>query len=272
MGSETQHVPRQEEDQAPLSLAENFHKYFRVRFANTKELRQAVFKIRHEVYCQELGWEAQKTDAMEVDEYDNYSYYCLLEHITTKTFAGCIRIVIPPVNDKTLKTPFEDHCLESIRLDVVDLSGYSRGSFGEISRLAVPDSFRRRRNEANQPFIVNEIDGDVGYVFTEEERRNFPNIAIGLYLAALKLLNSCHHDAAFVMMEPKLRRRLNRFGFSFEQAGDVIDYHGDRALFYLPADKFYADLNPELLELYHGISTTLDQQLKMIPYADPTDR
>ena len=257
----------------PLSLADNFQKYFRVVVANTKELRQEVFKIRHDVYCRELEWEGKKSSGMETDEYDDYSYYCLLQHRTSKAFAGCIRIIIPPADKPELKTPFDVNCLSSLRHDVVDINALRRVSFGEISRLAVPDTFRRRRNEANQPFIINEISGDHGgHVFTEEERRSFPNIAIGLYLAALKLVSICNHDAAFVMMEPKLRRRLNRFGFSFIQAGEVMDYHGARALFYLPASEFFAELNSELLALFEGISKDIDEQIQLIPYTTPLDR
>jgi N-acyl amino acid synthase of PEP-CTERM/exosortase system len=135
----------------------------------------------------------------------------------------------------------------------------------------VPDTFRRRKNEANKPFVINEMGDERVHEFTEEERRNFPSIAVGLYLSALKLVSICHHDAAFVMMEPKLRRRLNRFGFSLVQTGDVIDYHGLRALFYLPASEFIMGLNPELLELYQGISQQVDQQINLIPYTNPID-
>ncbi|NRA82376.1 MAG: PEP-CTERM/exosortase system-associated acyltransferase [Gammaproteobacteria bacterium] len=252
------------------SLAANFNKYFRIRVANTKALREKVFEIRHDVYCRELGWEEQQKSNTEVDEFDDYSYYCLLEHIATNTFAGCVRIVIPPANQLDLKTPFETHCLSSVRSDVIDFNKLPRGSFGEVSRLAVPEAFRRRRNEANKPFSINGIGG--GHVFTDEERRNFPSIAVGLYLAILKLAQLCNHQVAFVMMEPRLNRRLKRFGFPFTQAGDVIEYHGSRALFALTSKDSMSQLNPELMELYQSISAQVSEQTTLIPYTDPADR
>jgi len=265
----TNSPPNTEPQAAPLSVAENFEKYFRVIVANTKELRHEVFKIRHDVYCRELEWEGEQSSKMETDEYDDYAYYFLLQHRISYKYAGCIRIIIPPADKPHLKTPFEDNCLSSINPEVLDFSQLSRGSFGEISRLAVPDTFRRRRNEANKPFAMNDTSG--GDEFTEEERRSFPSIAIGLYLAALKMVSICHHDAGLMMMEPKLRRQLNRFGFAFVQAGEVIEYHGARALFYLPASEFFTGLNPELLSLFNVISKDIDQQMKLIPYANPLD-
>lgn len=253
-----------------LSISENFHQYFRIRFASSKELRHEAFRIRYQVYCEELGWEEKRPERLETDEFDDFAYHCLLEHTASKSFAGCVRVVIPPPHRPAMTTPFEAHCLPSVNPDIIDLSKFVRGGFGEISRLAVPASFRRRRDEDNHSFKLNSV--DVNHVFSKEERRNFPNIAIGLYLASIALSKLCSHDATFVMMEPKLHRRLIRFGLPFEQAGDAIDYHGLRALFYLPAAGFCSNLNPELLQLFDDIFQQLQQQINLLPYTDPSDR
>ena len=41
------------------SIAENFNKYFKIKFASSKTLRQEAFKIRYGVYSRELGWEPE---------------------------------------------------------------------------------------------------------------------------------------------------------------------------------------------------------------------
>jgi N-acyl amino acid synthase of PEP-CTERM/exosortase system len=252
------------------SIAKNFNKYFKVRFADTKELRQAAFKIRYSVYSTELCWEPENKAKMETDDYDDYSYHCLLEHRRTKTFAGCIRLVIPPVRHPDFQLAFEKNCLHSARSEIIDSTTLKRGSFGEISRLAVLNSFRRRKKEQNKPFIINKNDPKT--VYTEDERRNFPNIAMGLYLAGLSLATMCNHVGLFVMMEPRLNKRLIRFGLPFLQAGNPMDYHGQRAMFYLEKEGFSSHLTEELKILYNIIHHDMSTQISLLPYTNQADR
>ena len=252
------------------SIAKHFNKYFQVQFANTKELRQEAFKIRYGVYSHELGWEAKNKLEMETDECDDYAYHCLLKHRRTNTYAGCVRLVIPPFNEPDLQLPFEKNCLQSARKDIIDSTLLPRGSFGEISRLAVLSSFRRRQAEKNKPFVLNEMDPKT--IFTEDEQRNFPNIAIGLYLASVSLAEICNHKGMFVMMEPRLNRCLSRVGLKFQQVGDTMEYHGKRAMFHLDRHDFNVNLTPELKELYDIINAELLQQLFLVPFANSADR
>ncbi|WNO60669.1 PEP-CTERM/exosortase system-associated acyltransferase [Rheinheimera sp. MMS21-TC3] len=248
-----------------LSLAENFDQYFEVKFANTKQLREESYRIRHSVYCDELEWEPKQQDGKESDECDDYSFALLLVHKRTGQYAGTARLVIHPPNEPDKKLPFEQHCLSSIWSEVINLADFPRGGFSEISRLAVPETFRRRAGEKNMPFVINDISLQSD-VFSEEERRNFPNIAIGLYLSIIALAEMCLHLAMFVVAEPRLNKRLNRIGFLFEQIGDEHDFHGNRALFYLPREKFTSELNPEILELYSLLEKQLKQQMFLLPY------
>jgi N-acyl amino acid synthase of PEP-CTERM/exosortase system len=248
-----------------VTLAENFDQYFKIRFADTKELREASYRIRHAVYCDELGWEPVQSDGFETDDCDDYSFALLLMHKRTGQFAGTARLVIPPPHNPEQKLPFEKHCLATVKQDSINFADYPRGSFSEISRLAVPESFRRRMGEKNTPFVVNDISLDAN-VFSAEERRNFPNIAIGLYLSVIALAEICLHLAVFVVVEPRLNKRLSRIGLLFEQIGEEHDYHGDRALFYLPRHKFVSAINPEILELYYLLEKQLKQQLFLLPY------
>jgi len=258
------------EQEAPLTIAQGFKKYFNVRFANTQQLRHEAFKIRHEVYCVELGWEPSNDDSLETDDFDNYSYHVVLEHTASNDFAGSVRIVIPPPTNNTDVTPFESQCLPSINKELLSMDDYPKGSFGEISRIAVPTSFRRRPNEAKHPYIITETSDS--HIFTEEERRHFPNIAIGLYLSAVAMAEIFQHKAMFVMVEPRLSRHLIRVGLPFEQVGEVIDYHGKRALFCLKSKNYSASLAPEVKDLYDIVIDDLRQQMTLLPYCDPTDK
>ena len=240
------------------SIAQNFAQYFRIKFADSGALKNEVYKIRYSVYAQELGWEPCNDAAIETDEYDNNAFHCLIEHKQTATYAGCVRLIVPPFDQDDFQLPLEKHCMASIRKNIVDPEQMLQGSFGEISRLAVLASFRRRKNEQNTPYIVQETTSE--NVYSEHEKRNFPNLAIGLYLAAVALSDLCAHEGMFVMMEPRLNRRLNRFGLPFIQCGDEMDYHGRRAMFFLNRTGFFSQLTPELLDLYLMIKEDLNDQ------------
>jgi N-acyl amino acid synthase of PEP-CTERM/exosortase system len=162
--------------------------------------------------------------------------------------------------------PFELHCAESVQKEVIDPETLPRGTFGEISRLSVPNSFRRRLDEQQKPFVINDV--GKGDVFSEEERRNFPNIAIGLYLGVIAMVNMCNHSHMFVVVEPRLKKRLGRLGLNFVQCGEELDYHGIRALFYLDQNGFVANLNKEIRALYDLVEGQLRNQLTLYPYID----
>ena len=112
-----------------FSIADNFSQFFSVKFADSKALKQEAFKIRYSVYSKELGWEPTNDKGMETDEYDTCAYHCLLEHKRTKTFAGCIRLIMSSTEDPSLKLPFEKSFIESARTKVFDLSKLKPGSF-----------------------------------------------------------------------------------------------------------------------------------------------
>jgi N-acyl amino acid synthase of PEP-CTERM/exosortase system len=248
-----------------ITLAQNFEQYFQVIFASNQHLREESFRIRHAVYSEELGWEPVRESSQETDECDDYSFALLLLHKRTGQYAGTARLVIPPPSAQHLKLPFEKHVLDKITTNVIDFDALTRGSFSEISRLAVPEVFRRRLGEQNVPFVINDLN-PVSDVFSDEERRNFPNIAIGLYLGVIAFADLCNHDSMYVVVEPRLKRRLERLGFLFEQVGEELEYHGVRALYYLPRTKFIAHLNPEIRELYQMLRKQLEAQMYFYPY------
>ncbi|WP_085284139.1 PEP-CTERM/exosortase system-associated acyltransferase [Colwellia chukchiensis] len=245
------------------SIANNFDRYFLIQLANTRALKEEVFKIRYGVYSYELGWETGNQQQMETDIFDNYAYHCLIKHRRTGTYAGCIRLIVPPANRSDFLLPCENHCLHYAWPEVIDSTELPRGSFGEISRLAVLSSFRRRLRERRKPFVINSFESNT--IFTEDEHRNFPNIAIGLYLASLSLADICDHQGTFVMMEPRLNRCLSRIGLQFQQASDLIEHHGKRAMFHLARENFKSNLKPELQELYELIHAELLAQQFVLP-------
>lgn len=243
---------------SPSSFVANFDEFFQLKLATTEALRQDCYKIRHEVYAEEFGWEPRSKNEMEIDECDVYSISLLLQHKRTGANAGTVRIVIPPQNQLERKLPFEIHCNDSVRLAVVDPQNLPRGSFGEMSRMCVPMDFRRRSGETNSPFIINDLKGD--NIFSDEETRNFPKISVGLYFGVLALARMRNLSHFFVVMEPRLSRRIRRLGIHLKQCGDEINFHGTRALFFLENKDYTVNLKPEMLELFNLLQSQLKEQ------------
>lgn len=238
------------------SIAENFDKYFRIIVADSEELKQASYRIRHQVYSEELGWEPLSENGLESDVHEEYAYSLLLEHKRTGTFAGTVRYIVPQNQNQLM--PIERHLLDSLDTSILDISQLQRGEFGEVSRMAVPNSFRRRINEQNLPFVFYDANGDA---FSEEERRNFPNIAMGLYLGAVCLAKLLNHQHTFLLLEPRLRKRIKRLGLDFQPLGQAVDFHGIRCVYFLTREHFIDNLNAEIGALQALLEKQIRQQL-----------
>lgn len=237
------------------SLVRNFSTYFNPVYAATRHQRRFSYSIRYQVYAEELGWEPLNEKHLERDACDDYAHHCLLEHTRTGDFAGCVRLVIPPAGDTQARLPYQLHDIEILNSDKLDF--LSKGRVGEISRLAVPSHFRRRANEAGKPFVLNNHNTSI---FTHEDRRNFPNISIGLYLSAIALVDICELDLVLVVMEPRLQRHLKRFGLQFGQISTPFELKGERALYQLPGDELTRHMNTQIRALYDFIRAKIENQ------------
>jgi N-acyl amino acid synthase of PEP-CTERM/exosortase system len=230
-------------------ISEQFCEQFQLEIANTLDLKKEVYKIRYEVYSQELNYEPPEKfpDRLEIDQYDERSIHCLLLHRASGTYAGCIRIVLSDRSGESL--PLAKAC--SLDLDLKQLPP---SSFGEVSRLAVRSRFRRRTGESETPggllFFQNQTQ--------QEEKRGFPVIAVSLYLAATAIGMNAGMERVFVLMEPRLARHLRYFGFVFQQIGDFIEFRGRRAPYQITREAIVSGLPPHIEELLTVIRSQLN--------------
>jgi N-acyl amino acid synthase of PEP-CTERM/exosortase system len=242
------------------SIGEQFREQFQILVADTNELKEEVFKIRYEVYCQELHYESTEKfpSSLEIDPYDEHSIHCLLKHRQSDSYIGCIRLVFP--NLKNL-----EHCIpltKVCKLDL-DLKQLPANTFGEVSRLAVRGQFRRRTGEAQTPgglLIFPHQTDDT------KEKRGFPIIALSLYLAATCLGVETGMEKVFVLMEPRLARHLRYFGFYFTQIGDFIEFRGKRGPYEILTEAVLNELPAHIIELMNIIRSDLNlTALKSMP-------
>lgn len=237
-------------------ISSHFGTYLTPLMANTHELRDEVFKIRHKVYCEELKFEPVAADGLEIDEFDHYSRHCLIRHLNSNELAGTVRIVRPLQDDEQL--PIEKYCLNSITRQDLNPNKFARKDICEISRLAVPAQFRRRQMDRFAGAATGVINQQA---YSETELRCFPFIAIGLYFAAAATAIEGNIAHAFVMMEPRLARSMSFVGIKFEQIGPVVDYHGKRAPYYINRELLLKNMKPGFAVMLDAIRDNIRDQL-----------
>lgn len=242
------------------SLASSFNEYFQVVLADAAELRKEVYRLRFEVYCREFKFEREEDfpDGLEQDRFDeNHSRHCLLLHRQSGLFAGCVRLVFNDQTNIESTLPFESGLDDSLKTARVISLLQHRKDIGEISRLAVPAEFRRRKADIGSPI------GDISETsFSRDERRSFPYIPLGLYLTAAAVGLEMNMRGVFAIMEPRLARHLQRFGIVFERVGDVTYYHGERAPYYINRQGLFDQMQPPVRDLLDLILNEISAQMK----------
>jgi N-acyl amino acid synthase of PEP-CTERM/exosortase system len=235
------------------TLASRFESSFSVIPATTDELRKKVYQLRHQVYCEELGYEPRRASGLEHDAFDARSLHCLLFHKPSQTYAGCVRLVLPDIQDADEPLPFENSCGQSLEWNFDQAGETPRENYGEISRLAITANFRRRRSEAG----LNDEAGGALDDLADNERRLFPSVAMGLYVAITAMGLNQGLDGVFAMMEPRLARQLRRFGIVFTQVGAQVEHRGVRAPFFIHRNDLSNTLKPHCRELLEKIQSQL---------------
>jgi N-acyl amino acid synthase of PEP-CTERM/exosortase system len=220
-------------------ISKYFASYFQPVVAQTELELRGAHKIRHDVFCKELELFDATSKDYEADDYDNYAKQCLIKHERTGTFSGTVRLIMPRTNDDIL--PIEKVAIDSITNKDYLPSNFNRDEVCEISRIAIPKDFRRRK--------VDKFDGAARAVINEEtyseiELRCFPLIAVGLYMTTAALAFKEGKKHAFFMVEPRLAKSMRYIGIKLIRIGEEFDYVGRRAPYYINNEDFLAHLSP----------------------------
>lgn len=205
-----------------LSLAHGFKKRFQIVPALSAELRDEAFRIRHQVYCEELKFEPPRPDGREVDEYDAQSLHCLIRSREAGEFIGCTRLILCRRSDPHYPLPFERTCAQTLDRSILDPQALPRNRIAEVSRLAVIRRYRRRRGEDAAPAPLTDQSFDFG------RQPRFPYILVGLYLATTELAALHGIDTMFVLSEPKLAHHFARLGVRITPLGAPVAHRGMR--------------------------------------------
>lgn len=206
-----------------FNLGHGFRKYFEIHPALDDALRDDVYRIRHEVYCEELAFEPRRPDRRETDPFDAHSLHCLMRTAhAPKQLVGCTRLVFAKPGESDYLLPFERTCAHTLDRSIVDPARLPRDRIAEVSRLAVRAPYRRRRGEIARSAPIDDED------FGSLVQPRFPYIPIGLYLGAIALAARSGIETVFVLTEPRLASHFAKLGVDVRQIGGPVEHRGTR--------------------------------------------
>lgn len=170
---------------------------FELVLVSSEEELDEVFRIRHQVYCVERGFEPS-VNGRESDEYDSESVHALVRHRTSGEALGTVRLVVPSLKARCPRLPMIDVCGIGV-LDRAPLCGIA-----EISRFALS---KRQRDLMG---------------VSDSLLRLFLMRGIVALSGQLRLSHWC------ALMEPSLLRLLRCSAIHFQPAGTLVEHHGLR--------------------------------------------
>jgi N-acyl amino acid synthase of PEP-CTERM/exosortase system len=241
--------------QETANLGSAFKQYFEIVPAYTDALKDEVYRIRHQVYCEDLNFESSRPDRREIDEHDDHSLHLLMRSVKTMEFIGCARIVRPPADDPRYQLPFEKKCLSLLDRTIVDPAKLPRHTIGEVSRLAVVSAYRRRKGEASKPVGITKDD------FGPLDLPRFPYISVGLYLGTTEMARLHGIETLFVLTEERLASHFRKLGVRVEAIGQPIEHRGTRTPSMMSVRGIINDIRSIIRPLYHNIAADIEKYL-----------
>lgn len=235
----------------------NLRDVFRTRFevvpAISSALRDEAFRIRHSVYCEDLGLEPRRDNGREFDEYDPHSTQVLLRHIESGEFVACARAVETDSRDRLFPLPFERASDEVLDRNLIDPRTLPRDHIVEISRLAVIARYRHRKGEETKPYGVSEDD------FGTDHRPRFPYILVGLYfgVATISLLQGIEY--VFVLTEPRVAEHFARLGIDIAPIGRPVEDQESRIPSVIRLERLMNGMSPAVRPLFTEIQMQVRQ-------------
>lgn len=214
-----------------------------VRDATQQSAMQEIYRLRYEVYCVERHFlpEEEFRDGLETDEYDDCSTH-VAAFTMDEQIIGTVRLVQPA---QAQNYPFESHCTV-----FDDFVMPQRNMAGEVSRLVVRKTFRRRRGDSMEGVSADFAEkGSIKSIKPrsagKERDGNSPLLLLGLYREIYRYSRRNGIRYLYAAMERSLAKCLNKMGFVFVPIGPQTDYYGPVTPFVLDLDALDIRLNSD---------------------------
>lgn len=193
--------------------------------ADTDDLKERVFRLRHQVYCVENKIRERPVDGSEIerDAWDESSVHHLLVHRESGESAGTVRVVLPRADAPLRSFPLQQSCDHPL-LEMEERIE----SFCEISRLCMAARFRRRDRDGRILPAYHDQDWSAIPLFEKivTVRRLIPYAPVGLLAAAFETAIDHRIMNCFLVVEPEDLRSLAQVGLCWRVLGPRLYEHG----------------------------------------------
>lgn len=238
--------------QEAIWVFEHFTEHFSAVHAVTKQELESAYRIRHEVFCEEIKIFEGNETRLETDSYDEFAEQCLIQHNSSKDYAGCVRLIMPERKGQIL--PIEKQGLQYIEDEAYLPSNFERSEIAEVSRILIPKVFRRRKIDTAECAANTGINVDA---YNENDIRCFPFIAAGLYMACTAMFINRGRNHIYFMADPRLGKSMKVVGLTMKQIGPEFEYVGRRVPYYINGEDFLNNLKPAFEKMLNEFLKTL---------------
>ncbi|MDP7142136.1 MAG: PEP-CTERM/exosortase system-associated acyltransferase [Alphaproteobacteria bacterium] len=201
-----------------------YWKTFSLVKADTDELREQAFRLRHEVFCSDefQGLHCGMADDLEKDAYDDRAAHYLLRHNDTGDIAGVVRTIHADMDSDIFSFPLQEVCDHPFIHDQ-----NTEKKITEISRLCMAKTFRQRPGDGRAlPAYTNIMqhyhNEDVGVSYI---RRRIPFAPLGLLHAAFESALANKSMDCVVAMDPSDFHTLRDLGIVYKVLGPRLSHY-----------------------------------------------
>jgi N-acyl-L-homoserine lactone synthetase len=191
---------------------------FHVEFAVGRAPRHAEYKLRYDAFVAEHGWESASAspDGLERDGFDPFACAALLVEHDTGTAAACQRLILPERLPSGVLTNVQLE-YRPRSLPPIEFGALAPASWAEVSRLTIAPAFRQGHSAAKPAMRA-------------------------ITYASLALAVAIDRRVLFSLSDPRTSVLSRRLGFEMHQVGELVDFHGPRAVFRIDVDEVVASV------------------------------
>lgn len=233
-----------------MEFVSAFFERFDVRLASSEKDKHEIYRLRHDVFLQELGYELSGVpeEAEERDDYDTNAIYVVVFCRSTQEIVGSARIVVPQTHfvGNLSHLPVENYCAQNLASNNISLDDIPREEICEISRIVVARHYRKRKDLEG-----NDLQGS---------GLNAVNrlISIALFVSSAALLETMGRPHVMGFIEKKFARLLRGTGMKIERVSPFHDICGLRAAYYGNTHDSLRHVSPLFSQMYALVKERLN--------------
>ena len=224
----------------PETVFEILDAEFELLIADTPELIEQCYRLRHQVYCKEHHYEpsAGESSGLETDDWDERARHVLIRHRDTGFGLATTRLILSDPADPQRAFPAEYHAGIDPTEFALSPMFLPRHSIAEVSRFSISKAARGYLRDT----------GVIDYAISDRDLSSWITLRL---IGGLVELSRGHAVAQwYTLMEGGFIRLLRRMGLHFEPIGAAIEFHGRRFVALDSVDDLMSGMRREQPEVY----------------------